>query len=133
MEKLDFFCGTLKTEIDCKCGKKHSCEIERVLIRNGALSELPAMTENYKSILLVSDENTRIAAGFRVKELLSNKIESELVYKSEGFLIPDETAVSELEKALCTLISSTQGTESQEKTELSYEEVIDQWLNGKKS
>lgn len=44
-----------------------------------------------------------------------------------------EEKVSELEKALCTLISSTQGTESQEKTELSYEEVIDQWLNGKKS
>ena len=90
----------LQTEIVCDCGKIHSCEIEKVLIQKGALNELPKITREYKNVLLVSDENTQIVAGKRVKELLSDKINSELVYTSDGFLVPDEAAVSKLEAAL---------------------------------
>lgn len=44
-----------------------------------------------------------------------------------------EERVSELEKALSSLFSKEPEVESKEKPTLSYEEVIDQWLNGKKS
>ena len=43
-----------------------------------------------------------------------------------------EQRVSELEKALSALFCSEPEGENRESPTLSYEEVIDQWLNGKK-
>ena len=82
---------------DCPCGKIHTCSIDKVVIRNGAINELPAMTEGYKNILLVADENTRRACGDRVSELLSDKIYAELTFSGDGFVIPNEEAVARLE------------------------------------
>ena len=84
--------------VKCECGKMHACDIERVLIRDGALNELPALTKDFSHVLLVCDTNTYRACGERVKELLSDKTDYALVYESEGFLVPNERAVDKLQE-----------------------------------
>ncbi|MBE6590559.1 MAG: iron-containing alcohol dehydrogenase [Ruminococcaceae bacterium] len=88
--------GLLGSKTDCACGKTHTCEIDRVVIRHGALNELPAMTSDYRHILLVCDENTRRVCGNRVNELLEGQIDTVLTYTSDGFVIPNEEAVAKL-------------------------------------
>ena len=95
-ESVDDIAGLLGTFDGCKCGKKHTCDIEHVVIRRGALNELPALTIGYGNILLVCDENTRRVCGDRVDELLSDKIGSRLTYSGDGFLVPNEEAVEKL-------------------------------------
>ena len=90
----------LGTKEDCVCQKTHTCEIGEVVIRNGAINELPAMTANFKNVLLVCDENTRRVCGDRVDELLGAKVEGRLTYSGEGFLVPNEEAVAEMERYL---------------------------------
>ena len=80
----------------CSCGKSHSCTISHVVIRNGALNELPPMTREYKSILLVCDGNTYRVAGKRVENLLEGKIGGRLIYPGESFVVPNEAAVADL-------------------------------------
>ena len=48
---------------DCSCGRHHSCDIGFVSIEKGAISHLTALTDGYRSVLLVADENTFRAAG----------------------------------------------------------------------
>lgn len=87
----------LGAKTDCTCGKVHTCEIGKVLIRNAALNELPAMVADFQHILLVSDENTRRVCGARVAELLADKTDAELTYSGDGFLVPNEDAVARME------------------------------------
>lgn len=94
------FSELLKGKSDCLCGKNHTCPIKGVTIGNGAIKSLTAYAENYKSILLVCDENTFKAAGEKVGELLKEKIYDILIYKAEGFLVPDEDAIAEMEEKL---------------------------------
>lgn len=82
----------------CECGETHTCAIDRVVIRHGALNELPALTSGFSNILLVCDQNTRRVCGERVDELLTDKINARLTYVSDGFLIPNEEAVARLEE-----------------------------------
>ena len=89
----------LGEKTDCPCGVTHSCEIEKVLIRRGALSELPAMCRDYKNILLVDDENTRRVAGAKVAALLEGSLESEYTFV-DPLLVPNESAVERLGAAL---------------------------------
>lgn len=91
--------GLLGTKSDCACGNTHTCEINKVVIRRGALNELPAMTAGYGKILLVCDENTRRVCGERVDGLLADKIESRLTY-ADNLLVPNEKAASALENSL---------------------------------
>ena len=92
--------GLLGAKSDCSCGSLHNCNIENVIIRNGAVNELPAMCKKYKSILLVSDSNTYRVCGERVDTLLANKITSRLKFEGEGVLIPDENAVEMLKSRI---------------------------------
>lgn len=80
---------------NCACGKKHTCGIKRVVVRNGAIQELPAIAHCYRKILIVCDKNTRIAAANQVYELLSDKTETILTYEDE-LLVPNEKAVEKL-------------------------------------
>ena len=91
--------GLLGIKNNCECGMTHSCEIKNVVIRHGALNEIPALARKYKNILLVCDENTRRACGDRVISLLEDKIGSMLCFTDE-LLVPNEDAVSRLEAAL---------------------------------
>lgn len=81
---------------DCPCGKVHSCNIQSVIIRRGALEELPILTNSYRSILLVCDENTRLVCGNEVSRLIHDKLESELTFGKE-LLVPNEEAVRRLD------------------------------------
>ena len=85
------------TKDDCVCGNVHTCEIKKVLIRNGAINELPAICKEYNNILLVCDKNTRRVCGDRVEKLLGSKVTSTLTFEGNGFVIPDEEAVKMLE------------------------------------
>ena len=86
----------LGEKTDCACGKRHTCAIDRVVIRNGATNELPALCADFESILLVCDENTRRVCGNRVDELLADKIRARLTY-SDSLVIPNEAAVARLD------------------------------------
>lgn len=89
--------GLLGVKDDCTCGQVHSCTIKKVVIRHGALNELPAMTADYRHILLVCDENTRRVCGNRVDELLADRIDSRLTYSGDGFVVPNEEGIARLE------------------------------------
>ena len=81
----------------CSCGKTHTCHIEKVVICRGALNDLPALTSDFSHILLVCDSNTRRVCGERVEGLLSERIDARLTYEADGFLVPNEEAVTKLE------------------------------------
>lgn len=85
---------------ECKCGKIHSCDIKAVFIGPGVLGKIKEVTEDYRHILLVADQNTYQVCGERVKARLGGKLEHLLVYKSEGFLVPNEEAVTAMEGQL---------------------------------
>ncbi len=82
--------------IDCECGRRHTCPIKKIVIRSGALEEIPALAENYSNIVLAADTNTYRVCGAKVRELLGEKVEACLVYEREGVLVPNEEAIDEL-------------------------------------
>ena len=94
---ISAYCGK---EINCTCGRTHFCNLGEVVVEKGALSHLPRLTEKYQRILLVADQNTYAACGQKAQEILGSKIADTLVFTCEGFLVPDEKAVAEVEKHL---------------------------------
>ena len=90
----------LKGKTDCACGRAHLCPIDSVVIGEGALSALSALTEGYSHILLVADENTYEAGGRAVEELLGSKKENLLLYRPEGVLVPNEAAIAKMEEMI---------------------------------
>ena len=95
-DSVEDIAGLLGTKEDCPCGNTHSCTIGHVVIRNGALNELPPMAREYKSVLLVCDGNTYRVAGKQVEKLLEGKIGGRLIYPGESFVVPNEAAVADL-------------------------------------
>lgn len=85
---------------DCACGREHSCPIKGVSVGNGAINDLAKYAENYKSILVVCDQNTFKVGGKAAAEILKDKLYDVLVYESEGFLVPNEAAIEEMESKL---------------------------------
>ena len=86
--------------VDCVCGKRHECDIERVYIENGAISRLSELCKNYQKILLVADENTYGAAGKAVEASLCGKNSSLVLFSGDTILIPDEAAIETVRKSL---------------------------------
>ncbi len=91
---MDF--DELLKEKKCSCGKTHSCEIKKVLISEGALNGILPCVGERSHVIVVADENTYQTCGDKVCDLLSAKLETKLIYKRSGLLVPDETAVAEL-------------------------------------
>ncbi len=89
----------LGREFECECGKKHSVDIEKIIIEKGALKKIPEILRNYiaKKIFMVADRNTYHAAGERVEQLLSDSgfAYKTMLYEREGDLVPDERAIGE--------------------------------------
>ena len=83
----------LLQSFSCACGKEHSCEIEQIVIRPGALDALPALVEQEREILLVADTNTYAACGAQVVMGLQGKCVRTQIFDCEGFLIPNEDAI----------------------------------------
>ena len=94
------FSTLLAGKKDCACGREHLCPISGVSVGKGAINELLKYAESYKNILVVCDQNTLKTGGEAVAEILKEKAYDLLVYESEGFLVPDEAAIEEMESKL---------------------------------
>lgn len=86
---------------DCACGMVHTCPIRRVSIGENATKDLAEITAGFRSILVVADENTWKAASEKVLPHLSDRKTETLIYPAgDGFLVPDEDAITTLEGAV---------------------------------
>lgn len=83
------------------CGKIHTCPIKEVYIENGATKHLADLTAEYKSILIVADENTYGACGKDVEAALNEKQLTSVIFPGSTVLIPNEQASD----AVCAKIS----------------------------
>ncbi|MGL4572805.1 MAG: sn-glycerol-1-phosphate dehydrogenase [Clostridium sp.] len=108
----------LKGIQSCICGENHATCLEDVLIKEGAIEELPKLLNKYgfKKALVISDSNTYEVAGRQVSEtLFKNKIQfKELIFKSKDDLIPDEESVGniliQLDESIDSIITVGTGT-----------------------
>ncbi len=82
------------------CKRIHKCDIESVIIENGAISSLTALAEPYKSVLVVADENTKRATQGRVLLALDGKKVNEVIFSGKSVLIPNEDAIERVKSAL---------------------------------
>ena len=86
----------LKGIDSCECGKSHPCPIKHVVIRSGAICEIPKLTETYNKILLVADENTYRAAGELVVKKIGEKIYNKVIFDGGKILVPNEEAIERI-------------------------------------
>lgn len=86
----------LKGVTNCGCGKDHSCDIETVIIKSGAVMEIPELVKNYKHVLFTADANTYAVCGKRVESLIADSIETSKIFEPQGLLIPNEQAIDAL-------------------------------------
>lgn len=85
----------LKPKI-CTCGMEHSCDIKEVVIEKGAISKIKQLVNNYNNIVIVADKNTYAVCGDAVVKQVGNKVETINVFECDGFLIPNEKSIDEL-------------------------------------
>lgn len=90
----------LNHDIICSCGRTHRCDINTLEIGQNALDTLPHAARSYHHVLLVADHNTYPLCGQRVKALLGNQFDSVCLFETTGHLVPDETAVRQIEESL---------------------------------
>ncbi len=79
--------------VNCSCGKEHKCDIGYVFVENNAVSHLTEICADYKSILIVADENTYRAAGEKTEHYIKEKICDRQIFSGETVLIPNENAI----------------------------------------
>ena len=85
---------------DCSCGKHHTCDIKFVAIEKGAISHLTHLTEGYKSVLLVADENTYGVGGAKTEAALGERLTKKVIFSGKTILIPNEDAVAAVDKEM---------------------------------
>ncbi len=81
--------------IDCKCGKRHDCAIKEVVIEDGAVNKVATLAADYKSIVIIADNNTYPLCGDKIVSDLGNKLENKLIIYRDDVLVPDERAIAE--------------------------------------
>ena len=86
--------------VDCGCGKRHTCPIEKIYVEKGAISHLAELTADYNKILVVADDNTYGAAGKQTENALAGKEITRVIFDGATVLIPDEQAISQVEKQI---------------------------------
>ncbi len=84
----------------CECGHEHTCDIDKVIIKEGAVSEIAALSRDYKNIVIAADNNTYPLCGDEVKALLPEKAVTTVIFEEEGVLVPNEEAIEKLTAAL---------------------------------
>lgn len=84
---------------NCNCGKVHSCNIKKVVIKQGAINEIYDLVSEYNSIIVVADKNTYRVCGKDVQLRLKEKLSSSLIFQDD-LLIPDESAIERLNNAI---------------------------------
>lgn len=89
----------LNAEMDCNCGIKHTCNIEKVIIEENAISKLSEiiMEGFYHNTCVVCDKTTQEIAGQMVyQELRSNLIQFEAIVLNDREPIADEKSIGEI-------------------------------------
>lgn len=86
---------------DCKCGRRHSVDIEKIVVGNGIEDVIAHTLEPFRTgkLLIVSDTNTYGVYGAKVADRLGQEGFSlkTFVFGSAGHaLIPDEHAIGRL-------------------------------------
>lgn len=84
---------------ECECGKKHSTELKRVIIKPGALKDIPALIKDLGCVrpMVICGANGKKAAGTAVNELLSQNGYETVFHVLESWeLIPNEAALGEV-------------------------------------
>ena len=84
--------------VDCSCGRHHACDIKCVWVEKGAVAHLTELCRDYKSIILVADENTYGVAGESVEKYA--KISRSVIFSGKTVLIPNEEAIDRVTKSL---------------------------------
>ena len=84
----------MKIQTNCRCGKQHIFNSE-VIIKEGALQELPALLARYcaKKVFLIADKNTYAAAGKTVQNIIEDSVKITSCIFDEDALEPDEHSV----------------------------------------
>lgn len=86
--------------VACSCGKTHTCDIAYVYIENNAIERLGDICRDYRTLLLVADENTFAAAGEKTVAALASKTIRRVIFSGEEVLVPNEAAIAEVTAAL---------------------------------
>lgn len=86
--------------IDCKCGKKHLCDIEYIYVEKGAIARLEELCRDKEKIIIVADENTYEAVGNKVDNALDGKTLEKVVFLGKTVLIPNEDAIEKVSEKL---------------------------------
>ena len=82
--------------ISCSCGKIHSCSVDSIICRSGAVNEIPAVIRSYsaKNVFVLCDKNIYLAAGEKVCRILEKEgIAFTLCVLPEEKPAPDERTV----------------------------------------
>ncbi len=82
---------------ECNCGNSHTCNIDKVVIEEGAINKIYDLAADYSRIIVVADKNTYAVCGKKVIGLLKEKLQDKLVF-DDDLLIPDERAVEKLNR-----------------------------------
>ena len=91
--------GQLLRGRQCECGKFHSCDIEYCYIEKNACDRLTGLCKDYKSILIVADENTFKASGSQTINAVKKPYKT-LVFSGKTLLIPNEEAIQKVSENL---------------------------------
>ena len=75
------------------CGKEHTCPIKYVYIEDNAISNLTEIASEYKTALIIADENTYGATGEKVENALLGKNVKRVIFEGSKILIPNEDAI----------------------------------------
>ncbi|MBR3961375.1 MAG: sn-glycerol-1-phosphate dehydrogenase [Clostridia bacterium] len=79
--------------LECNCGKTHIAPLESYVIECGAVNKLPEILASYRSVYMVCDQNTYVAAGERVERLLCDSGKLSHKYILPDGVLPDTAAV----------------------------------------
>ena len=100
------FSSIPKKITNCSCGLVHSCDIEDIFIEKGANKKIPALISaaGYKDVVVVSDNNTHpLCASDIATDLKAHGIKvAEMIYVSDGVLVPNEKAIIKLLEKVTT-------------------------------
>lgn len=127
----------LNREIRCACGKTHQCGIGDIVIKEGALCEIPGLIRkgNYSNLCIVQDTNTKKAAGDAVCALLDQAgIPYTAVTLAAEGLLPDErgigSALTRIPAGCGLIIAVGSGTLNDICRFISYKLGIDYFIAG---
>lgn len=99
MTKEFSICDYLGGSFECSCGHVHSTALREVIVRSGALEELPGLLQRlgFASPMIICDNNTAKAAGDRLIQLLrENGIDALYHVINSSDVVPDERTLGEL-------------------------------------